>query len=115
MRARGAYRPRRPRRLPTWLRAIGWIALVLSSLFVVTWRQTHGLELEAELRELETRRELAEAERIEHVRRIEALRSRARVVRVAGSRLGMHVAVGDEIVFLPAVPGAVADPNEERP
>src|SRR5690606_23018804 len=44
---RGAYRPRRPRRLPAWLRALGWLAIVLASLLVVTWRQTQGLELEA--------------------------------------------------------------------
>src|SRR5690606_25754667 len=65
---RGAYRPRRrPRRLLAWLRAAGWLALVVGSLFLVTWRQTRGLEPEAALRDLETRLDLAEAERIEHV------------------------------------------------
>jgi cell division protein FtsL len=109
MRARrGSYRPRAPRRLPSWLRAAGWLALILCSLFVVTWRQTRGLQVEAELRELETRREMAEAERVEHMRRIETLRSRARVVRVARDRLGMHLAVGDEIVFLPGAPAPVS-------
>ena len=103
---RGLYRPKRPRRLPTWLRATGWLVLILASLFIVTWRQTRGLELEAKLRELETQRELSEAERIEHVRQIETLRSRSRVVRVARERLGMRLAVGDEIVFLPGVAAA---------
>lgn len=103
-RRRGLYRPRGPRRLPTWLRAAGWLTLILASLMVVTWRQTRGLELEAQLRELETRRELAEAERVEHIRRIETLRSRARVVRVARERLGMRLAVGDEMVFLSLTP-----------
>ena len=98
---RRLYRPRRPTRLPGWLRAAGWLGLILASLFVVTWRQTRGLELERTLRDLETRQDLAEAERVEHVRRIETLRSRARVVRVARERLGMRLAVGDEIVFLP--------------
>lgn len=104
-RRRRLYRPRRPRRLPTWLRAAGWLTLILASLFVVTWRQTYGLELETALREIETRRELAEAERVEHIRRIETLRSRARVVRVARERLGMRLAIGDEMVFLPAAGG----------
>ena len=44
---------------------------------------------------------LTEAERVELVRRIEELRSRARVVRVARERLGMHLPSDDEIVFLP--------------
>lgn len=100
---RRLYRPRRPRRLPAWLRAAGWLALILCSLFMVTWRQTRGLELESALRDLETRRELAEAERVDHARQIQALLSRARVVRVARERLGMRLAVGDEIVFLPGV------------
>lgn len=111
MRARrGAYRPRRPRRLPAWLRALGWLAIVLASLLVVTWRQTQGLELEAQLRALEVSRDLAEAERVDHARQIETLRSRARVVRVARERLGMHLAVGDEIVFLPAPPALAQVP-----
>src|SRR5690606_3451648 len=99
---RGLHRPVQPPRLPTWLRATGWLALLLSALFVVTWRQTRGLELEAALRDLATQRELAETERIEHQRNIQRLRSRARVLRVARERLGMRLAVGDEIVFLPA-------------
>ena len=109
MKRRGSGRdssPRPPRRLRGWVRSIGWLVLLLSSLFVVTWRQTRGLALEGELRDLETRQALAEAERVELVRRIETLRSRARIVRVARDRLGMHLAVGDEIVFLPAVGGA---------
>jgi cell division protein FtsL len=94
--------PRRPRRLPGWFRFLGWLALLLCALFLVTWRQTRALDLETALRDLETRRALAASERVELNRSIETLRSRARVVRVARERLGMHVAVGDEIVFLPA-------------
>lgn len=104
---RRLYRPRRPRRLPAWLRAAGWLALIIAALFVVTWRQTRGLQLESNLRDLETRRDLLDAERVEHVRRIETLRSRARVVRVARERLGMRLAVGDEIVFLPGLSASV--------
>src|SRR5690606_32467140 len=71
---RAVYPPVRPRRLPTWLRAVGWLALLLSALFVVTWRQTRGLELDAALRDLATQHELAEAERLEHQRNIQRLR-----------------------------------------
>lgn len=105
---KGPAGPRRPRRIPGWFRFLGWLALLLCALFLVTWRQTRALELETALRNLETRRALLASERVELDRSIETLRSRARVVRVARERLGMHVAVGDEIVFLPA-PAAAAD------
>lgn len=111
---RRTYRPVRPRHLPAWIRAAGWLALVLSSLFMVTWRQTRGLELEAAVRELETELELAEAERVEHARNIQRLRSRGRVVRVARDRLDMRLAVGDEIVFLPTVGAPPVGPGAAR-
>jgi hypothetical protein len=90
------------RTLPGWVRAAGWLALLLGSLLLVTWRQTRGLHLEAGVRKVQTRRANAEAERVELVRRIEQLRSRSRIVRVAVDRLGMHLPVDREIVFLPA-------------
>lgn len=102
----------RPRRTPGWLSAIGWLALLLGSLLLVTWRQTRGLELEAALRQLETAQEMAEAEKVQHERGIQRLRSRARVVQVARDRLRMRLAVGDEIVFLPAVAAAPVLPTE---
>jgi len=117
--AEGAHRL--PRRVPGWIRSVGWLALILASLFMVTWRQTRGLELERALRDLETRKAAARTEVVDRGRSIATLRSRARIVRVAGERLGMHLAVGDEIVFLPAVaaPGTPdADANadaEEAP
>lgn len=88
-------------RRPGWLRAGGWLLLLLGSLALVTWRQTRGLALQRELRALETRRAVTETERVELVRRVEQLRSRARVVRVARERLGMHLPQDSEIVFLP--------------
>lgn len=95
-------RPRRPaRRRPGWLRAAGWLLLLLGSLVFVTWRQTHGLALESGLRDLESRRAIAEAERVELVRRVESLRSRSRIVRVARERYGLHLPQGHEIVFVP--------------
>lgn len=89
-----------PRR-PGWMRAVGWLLLLLGSLVAVTWRQTRGLAMERELRELESERAVAEAEQVELVRRIEELRSRARILRVARARLGMHLPTEAEIVFLP--------------
>ena len=102
----------RPRRTPGWLRALGWLSLLLVSLLLVTWRQTRGLELESTLRQLETAQEMAQAEKVLHERSIQRLRSRARVVQVARDRLGMRLAVGDEIVFLPAVAAAPVVPTE---
>lgn len=90
-------RARRPLR---WLRVLGWTALLLTSLLLVTWRQTRGLELERGLGVIQADREIAEAEAVELVRRVEELRSRARVVRVARDRLGMHLPDDEEIVFL---------------
>lgn len=113
--ARSGATPARPTaRARRWVRSIGWLALLLCSLFVVTWRQTRGLELEDAMRELESRRALVDAERVDLVRRIESLRSRARIVRVARERLGMHLAVGDEIVFLPAAGGGDAAPERDE-
>lgn len=80
------------------------MSLILASLVFVTWRQTRGLELERALGETEAERAIAEAERVDLVRRVEELRSRARIVRVARERLGMHLPADSEIVFLPAPP-----------
>lgn len=92
-------RARRRRTGPRLFRAV---LLLSAALAVVTWRQTRGLELEREVSSLSSEWAIAETERVELVRRIEELRSRARVVRVARDRLGMHVARDSEIVFLPA-------------
>lgn len=92
-------------RRPGWIRVLGWTMLVLASLLFVTWRQTRGLEMERGLREVEAELALARAERVELVRRIEELRSRARIVRVARDRLGMHLPADSEIVFLPEPSG----------
>lgn len=93
------------RRRVRWLKVAGWTLVLLASLSMVTWRQTQGLALERELRELESERAIVEAEAVGLVRRMEELRSRARVVRVARDRLGMHLPGDDEIVFLPAPGG----------
>jgi cell division protein FtsL len=103
--ARRGVRRRRPggQSRRTLLATVGWVALVLAALATVPWRQTRGVEMERELRGLETERGIAEGERLAAERRIEELRSRARVVRVARDRLGMRIPEDREIVFLPAV------------
>ena len=98
---------RRSGRRPGWVRALGWLVLLLVALSLVTWRQTRGLALERTVRELEKEQELVRAERVELTRRIEHLRSRSRIVSVARDRLGMHLPGDSEIVFLP-----VASPND---
>lgn len=101
-RARSRPRTGRPRGIVV---AVAWLVLLLSSLSFVTWRQPLGVEMERSLRALEADRAVAEADRIAAERRIEELRSRARIVRVARERLGMHLPEDSEIVFLPAGPG----------
>lgn len=76
-------------------------AVLLASLTLVVWRQSHALEV---LRALEaTRRErvVAEAQRTALLRRIEQLESRSRVSEAAHDRFGMRLPEGDEIVILP--------------
>jgi hypothetical protein len=57
--------------------------------------------MEGRLREVEVERGVAEAERVAAARRVEELRGRARIVRVARDRLGMHLPEEREIIFVP--------------
>jgi hypothetical protein len=91
------------------LAVAGWFTLFIGVLWFVTWRQTRAVDMERTLRHLETERAAADAERVGSLRRIEELRGRARVVRVAQSRLGMHLPADSEIVFLPAVASSVGE------
>jgi cell division protein FtsL len=100
----------RRRRARSALRLLGWLMLLAGALGFVVWRQSRGVALQAELRALEAERTIAESERLELVRKIQALSSRARIVRVARERLGMHVPTDREIMLLtdptPAVDSA---------
>jgi hypothetical protein len=98
------------RRVPGVVRVAGWLVLLLAALSLVTWRQARGVELERALRELETARGIAEADRASVEGRVEELRGRARVVRVARDRLGMIVPADQDIVFLPM--GAPPAPSQ---
>jgi cell division protein FtsL len=89
------------------LRGLGWLLILLGSFALVPWRQTRGVALEREVLEVQNRHAVVEAERIELLRRIHSLESRARVLRVARDRLGMHLPTGREIVFLPLPAGGL--------
>lgn len=90
-----------------------YLAAVVAAFGVVVWRQERAVERERELRAVESDLAVAEAERVELANRIQALRSRARVVRVARERLRMHLPGDAEIVLLPlpADPAAGGDPD----
>lgn len=76
-------------------------ALLLASLTLVVWRQGRALEDLRVLDRTRSQRALAESERAALLSRIQHLESRARIVAVAGERLGMRIpTAGDEIVIL---------------
>jgi cell division protein FtsL len=104
-RRRPIRRQARGGRRPGWIAALGWLIVMLGSLVTVTWRQTQGLALERELRDLEAERAVLETEQVTLGRRVEELRSRSRVLRVARERLGMRLPEENEIVFLPVAAG----------
>ena len=76
-------------------------ALLLGSLTLVVWRQSHALAVLREMDAVRRERVVAEARRAALTRRVDQLESRARVSEVAGDRLGMRLPAGDEIVILP--------------
>jgi cell division protein FtsL len=89
------------------IRVLVWSALVLGALGTVLARQTAGYEAERQLSDLRQQLSVAEAERLDLANRVQALQTRARVVRLAAERMGMHVAHDDEVVLLPL-------PSEDR-
>jgi cell division protein FtsL len=92
----------------------GWLLPLLAALALVIVRQTQGLALEQQLREVREKQAIVEAERVETVRRIQTLSSRARVVRAARERLGMHLPAVAEIIFV-AVPAVERDSAAAAP
>lgn len=76
------------------------VALLLSALSLVAWRQSRALEALAELDRVRREASLEGAEREELLRRIRYLESRGRVVRDAQERLGLHLPDDSEMVFL---------------
>jgi cell division protein FtsL len=93
--------PRGRRRGGGILRVAMLLVLLLGALAVVVGRQTDGVALHREIRELEGERAVAEAARLELQTRIQSLQTRARVVRVARERLDMHLPADSEVVLVP--------------
>ena len=67
---------------------------------VVIWRRTAGIERARELRELDRARVELLAEKARLERDIRDASSRARLVPLAERRLGMHVPLDNEIVYI---------------
>ena len=108
-------RPRGERRGGGILRVAALLACLLGALAVVVGRQTQGVALQREIRELEGERAGSEAARLERETRIQSLQSRARVVRVARERLDMHLPADSEVVLVPLpreAPAAAGDDEE---
>lgn len=91
-------------------------ALLLGSLTLVVWRQSHALAALRELDGVRRERVVEEARRAALSRRVEQLESRARISEVARARLGMRLPTGDEIVILPMreTPRALAVTGPDR-
>lgn len=100
--------PRGERRGGGILRVAALLVLILGALAVVVGRQTEGVALQRQIREIEGERAVAEAARLELETRIQSLQSRARVVRVARERLRMHLPADSEVVLVPLPPEAAA-------
>lgn len=87
--------------LGPFVRAGFAVVCLLSSLWMVTWRQSRAFEELARLDELRRQISVAQAEVVDLERTIQVLESRARIVPEARERLGMHIAASDELVILP--------------
>jgi cell division protein FtsB len=85
---------------PLFRTAFAVIAL-LSSLGLVTWRQSRALEALTQLEHVRQRASVVEAERVDVERQIQTLESRSSIVPRARNRLGMHTATTSELVILP--------------
>jgi len=85
------------------------LVLLLASLSLVTWRQSRALEVSRAVEDARQARALMESEVARLEARVRALESRARVVREAGTRLGMRMPGATEIVILPVPAASDAD------
>lgn len=95
------------------LRTAFWAGLLAGSLALVVWRQSEASAAADALSAVRADVAVAEAERMELVNRIQQLQSRARVVRDARDRLGLHLPADAEIVLLPLPDGGVDDEDPE--
>jgi len=86
------------------LRGRHWVALWLAGFLVtavlVVWRQSRALALARQLRTLQTTEAALEASRASTLAGIRRARSRAVLVPLAESRLGLRVAQDSDIIIL---------------
>lgn len=75
-------------------------AALLASLTLVVWRQSRSLELLRALDDVRSERAIAEGERASLSAQVQVLEGRARIRRVAETRLGMGVPTADDLVTL---------------
>ncbi|HUF49942.1 MAG TPA: cell division protein FtsL [Longimicrobiales bacterium] len=90
--------------------------LLFAALSLVVWRQARAFDALRGLDAARSERALLQAERAELQREIQYLESRARVVAVAGERLGLRVPAASEIVILhaPSYATGADDPVARR-
>jgi cell division protein FtsL len=89
------------RKKPPLIRMGLLFVLLLGSLTLVVWRQSRALEMQRALETVRRERAVEESRRTALLRRVEQLESRTRVSEAAGSRLGMRLPAGNELVILP--------------
>ena len=75
-------------------------AAFLGSLSMVVWRQSRAMEVLRALDVARNEHAMLESSRATLIREIQLLESRSRIVTTAGSRYGLHVPSGSEIVIL---------------
>lgn len=75
-------------------------AALLAALTLVVWRQSRSLEVLRQLDEARSERAISESERAALVASIQTLEGRARIRRVAESRLGLRVPSAEDLVTL---------------
>lgn len=78
---------------------LGWACVLAAALLVLVWRQTQGASWERRLRERELERAQLEGERLQWIRRIEELQSRARILPLA-QRMGLTLPPDSAVVLL---------------
>lgn len=90
------------------LSRVAWAAVMVGALASVVWRQVEGGQRQRTVTALRDSLALAEGRRVHWSNEVQRQSARARVVRDAQARLGMHVARDEEIVLLPLPAPAAA-------
>jgi cell division protein FtsL len=89
------------------------VAALFAGLSVVVWRQSRALEVLRGLDAARSERAILESERATLQRRLQELEGRARIVAVAGERLGLRPPSASEMVILRLPATKLAPPVAE--